>query len=304
MLVSPAPMHAQITSLRAVVSKYAASSCSSQPSAAVPLPITTHCSSCTPQLQLNWFFLSPEFGVHKDVTRLVLTMCSLVGASSLVTKTPLLVWLGAPVTLLDGLAKAIPEFYSYSTAGTPEACMHESMCGPQVRDAEVPSLAAEIAYACTGGKGSLRQAAVSQNRAAGAQHAHAPVLQPSIHKYLSIWSMFDYQKPSDLCTSCCGRCVLSAHPTTSPGVSLCCLPATTWQGGWPFKGWLAASHQLASTSFMTSRNSLSLFACTRAPLILAHMTGIKRCQGNRLCLASSACILVVACIFAQPQHTV
>jgi len=114
------------------VFKHAAFSCSSQPSVVGPAANRHHLLFL--HTQVNWFFLSPEFGVHKDVTRLVTTMCTLVGASVLVTKTPLLVWLGAPVTLLDGLAKAIPDFYSYSTAGTPEACMHESMCGPQVRE--------------------------------------------------------------------------------------------------------------------------------------------------------------------------
>lgn len=43
------------------------------------------------------------------------------------------VWLGASPYLLDPLAKALPEFYSLTTAGTPNTCQYEAMCGPQVR---------------------------------------------------------------------------------------------------------------------------------------------------------------------------
>lgn len=55
------------------------------------------------------------------------------------TKLPWPVWLGAPVGLLDPLAKALPEFFSYRTAGTPESCMSESMCGPQVCTFSTPN---------------------------------------------------------------------------------------------------------------------------------------------------------------------
>lgn len=84
-------------------------------------------------LQVNLFFLSPEFGVHRDVTKLVVAMCSSVGALAVVAKLPWPVWMGAPVGMLDGLARVLPEFFSYSTAGTPGACMYETMCAPQVR---------------------------------------------------------------------------------------------------------------------------------------------------------------------------
>jgi hypothetical protein len=83
-------------------------------------------------LQVNLFFLSTDFGVHPDVTKLVLTICISVGAMGVVTKLPWPVWLGAPVGMLDGLAKVLPDFYSYETAGTPAACMYETMCAPQV----------------------------------------------------------------------------------------------------------------------------------------------------------------------------
>lgn len=83
-------------------------------------------------MQVNRFFLCPEFGVHPDVTKLVVRMCVLGGAMGFLVKLPWPVWLGASEGLLDGLAKAVPEFYSFSTAGTPDSCMYESMCGPKV----------------------------------------------------------------------------------------------------------------------------------------------------------------------------
>jgi hypothetical protein len=86
-------------------------------------------------LQVNWYFLCPEFGVHKDVTKLVTAMCIIGGSMGMLTKLPWPVWLGADVAMLDGLAKVLPDFYSFSTAGTPETCMFESMCGPKVRAA-------------------------------------------------------------------------------------------------------------------------------------------------------------------------
>lgn len=81
---------------------------------------------------VNWYFLAPEFGVHRDVTKLICTMCVIGGCMGCFLKTPWPVWLGAPVTMLDGLAKTLPDFFSFSTAGTPESCMYESMCGPKV----------------------------------------------------------------------------------------------------------------------------------------------------------------------------
>lgn len=81
---------------------------------------------------VNWYFLAPEFGVHRDVTKLVCTMCVIGGCMGCFLKTPWPVWLGAPVTMLDGLAKTLPDFFSFSTAGTPESCLYESMCGPKV----------------------------------------------------------------------------------------------------------------------------------------------------------------------------
>lgn len=81
---------------------------------------------------VNWFFLSPEFGVHPDVTKLVLTMCVVGASMGVFLKLPWPVWLGAPVGLLDGVARVLPDFHSYSLAGTPESCMFESMCGPKV----------------------------------------------------------------------------------------------------------------------------------------------------------------------------
>jgi hypothetical protein len=86
---------------------------------------------------VNWYFLCPEFGVHKDVTKLITTMCIIGASMGFFTKLPWPVWLGADVGVLDGLAKILPDLYSYSTAGTPESCMFESMCGPKVRTAWV-----------------------------------------------------------------------------------------------------------------------------------------------------------------------
>lgn len=86
---------------------------------------------------VNWFFLSPEFGVHPDVTKLICTMCVIGGSMGVFLKLPWPVWLGAPVGLLDGVARALPDFHSYSTAGTPESCMFENMCGPKVGVAKV-----------------------------------------------------------------------------------------------------------------------------------------------------------------------
>ena len=40
------------------------------------------------------------------------------------------------VGVLDGLSKGLPDFFSLSTAGTPESCMYETMCGPKVRLAQ------------------------------------------------------------------------------------------------------------------------------------------------------------------------
>lgn len=76
--------------------------------------------------------------MHPDVTKLVVTMCVTVGAMGILTKLPWPVWLGAPVGMLDGLAKALPDFFSYSTAGTPASCMYESMCAAQVSAALRP----------------------------------------------------------------------------------------------------------------------------------------------------------------------
>lgn len=102
-------------------------------------------------LQVNLFFLCPEFGVHKDVTKLVVSMCIAGAAMGVFTKLPWPMWLGAPVTLIDPLAKVLPEFFSYSTAGTPESCMYESMCGPQVRQGKARQLVGCVREGGSGG---------------------------------------------------------------------------------------------------------------------------------------------------------
>lgn len=72
---------------------------------------------CFQNMSVNTYFLAPEFGVHPDVLKLVCSMAFIGGAMGIVTKLPWLVWLGFSPTVLDPLAKALPDFYSLTTAG-------------------------------------------------------------------------------------------------------------------------------------------------------------------------------------------
>lgn len=47
-------------------------------------------------------------------------------------RLPWPVWLGMSPHILDPLADALPEFFSLTTAGTPEACQYETMCAERV----------------------------------------------------------------------------------------------------------------------------------------------------------------------------
>ncbi|WIA21843.1 hypothetical protein OEZ85_004219 [Tetradesmus obliquus] len=78
-------------------------------------------------ISVNAFFLSPEFGVHPDVFKLVTWMAVAGGSMGLITKLPWPVWLGASPTLLDPISKILPDIHSLTKAGTPESCMFENM---------------------------------------------------------------------------------------------------------------------------------------------------------------------------------
>ncbi|KAF8067160.1 hypothetical protein HT031_002207 [Scenedesmus sp. PABB004] len=87
---------------------------------------------------VNLYFLSPENGVHPDVLKLVLWMASLGGAMGFLVKLPWPVWLGASPHMLDRLAATLPEFFSFTQAGTEAACRFETMCGPRVCTISTP----------------------------------------------------------------------------------------------------------------------------------------------------------------------
>ncbi|WIA42296.1 hypothetical protein OEZ86_008310 [Tetradesmus obliquus] len=90
-------------------------------------------------ISVNAFFLSPEFGVHPDVFKLVTWMAVAGGSMGLITKLPWPVWLGASPTLLDPISKILPDIHSLTKAGTPESCMFENMCAPQVCTFSTPN---------------------------------------------------------------------------------------------------------------------------------------------------------------------
>jgi hypothetical protein len=83
-------------------------------------------------ISVNYFYMSPEYGISPDVRKLVCWMCGITGTMGWLTKLPWPVWLGASPTLLDGLAARLPELHSYTTAGSEEACRYETMCASQV----------------------------------------------------------------------------------------------------------------------------------------------------------------------------
>lgn len=88
---------------------------------------------------VNWYFLCPEDGVPPAVTRLVLSMVLVASTMGILTKLPWLLWLGAPIDLLDEVSRILPEIKSLRSAGTPDACAHEAMCGPRTCTFSTPN---------------------------------------------------------------------------------------------------------------------------------------------------------------------
>lgn len=85
---------------------------------------------------INWYLLSPDFGIPSpDIPRLILPMSAISASLLLLLRLPWPAWLGAPQGLLDSLAHRWPEVFSAALAGSKEACGTEISCGPQVMTA-------------------------------------------------------------------------------------------------------------------------------------------------------------------------